>query len=367
MNKQEYIKMWSDKLSSPVEIIEKDYETILKQEKQIHPDLTPEQYETNVLRRLSLTFKKQLRSSAVGFEGIVFAVSDCIDFVAKRHREAKIMFDTNPQEAMAKGITNDIGEALDTRQAWQDGRPNVGYGKPLPTHNYSRSIIGVAVKSGIDTSPKLFTMNIRGGRAEKIIIPMFVPIRFRAIDKTQTDGADYTLNASTFTTFEHDDTLKLPSPEEIISQKIAYTVMKELPLYHEREKDNYNRVCVINGDVSTLNLEPNSNGTRLMVVEDAEMIMEDIESPGLTCWVPQHINIDFGEQSKVIVIGRTSQGKKRDEQGNQTDEPGDIMLNVMGVYALPQYKVNPVVEKLTEDNTSVTESPAKEETKEEKW
>ena len=46
--------------------------------------------------------------------------------------------------------------------------------------------------------------------------------------------------------------------------------------------------------------------------------VEDLEAEGLTCWVPLNIPIDFAEQSKVIAIGRTGQGKARDANGNPT-------------------------------------------------
>ena len=43
-----------------------------------------------------------------------------------------------------------------------------------------------------------------------------------------------------------------------------------------------------------------------------------------TCWVPEHINIDFGIGSNVIVIGRTSQ--------RQTEEgPEPVTINVSGL------------------------------------
>ena len=50
--------------------------------------------------------------------------------------------------------------------------------------------------------------------------------------------------------------------------------------------------------------------------------------------------IDFAEGSKVIVVGRTTQSKKKDQEGNVTEEMGDVTINVMGLYAIPEYKIS---------------------------
>ena len=65
-------------------------------------------------------------------------------------------------------------------------------------------------------------------------------------------------------------------------------------------------------------------------------------------------------QSKVIVLGRTTQGKKLDENRQPTDEPGDIMINVFGLYALPEYKIEPNVKEITEENTETKEDDESE-------
>ena len=50
-----------------------------------------------------------------------------------------------------------------------------------------------------------------------------------------------------------------------------------------------------------------ANGNRIINISDlsAEFV-EDGENY-TTCWIPSHIDIDFGIASSVIVVGRTSQ------------------------------------------------------------
>jgi hypothetical protein len=83
MDIQEYLKKWADKLSLSIEEINTEFKILFADEKNIHKDLSVEAQEKRALQRLALVYKKQLRSPAVGFEGIVIGVSDCVDIVAK--------------------------------------------------------------------------------------------------------------------------------------------------------------------------------------------------------------------------------------------------------------------------------------------
>jgi hypothetical protein len=357
INKEEYLKKWSEKLSIPVEHINEEFSNLLEDEKTVHSSLSEEDQIQRALQRLSLTYKKQLRSPAIGFEGILIGVGDCIDMVAKQRRTAIESYKLDPQGAITQGIVNEEGEPLDTRQIWASGKVNSGYGKPLPEHNYSRVVYGVAIKSNSKgEKPKPFVLTINGNNALKEDMPLFQPVRFMAIEKTFVDNStdSYIMNASTFTKFVVDKTLQLPKVEDIISMVYSIVPLNKLNQYHESQKDNYNRLVITEGDVSSLNLEPTAFGSRVMIIEDTSN-MEDLESKGTTCWLPLRFNIDFSEGSKVLVVGRTAQGKKKNSEGMITDEPGDVTINTFGVYALPEYKINlpEEVKKLSEDSLSL--------------
>jgi len=59
------------------------YDALVIDEKNVHKDLTEEQQQTQALKRLALLYKKQLRSPAIGFEGMVIGVGDLFDTVRK--------------------------------------------------------------------------------------------------------------------------------------------------------------------------------------------------------------------------------------------------------------------------------------------
>jgi len=359
MELNDYIESWSEKLSISEQDIEKEYQGLLAEEKQIHPQLKEEEHKINALQRLAMSYKKQLRSPAVGFEGMIIAVGDVVDTVQRQKQEARTLYKENPQKAITNSVTDEDGTPLDTRKEWSEGRPNRNYGKPLPEHNYLRTAFGVALKKNIENSVKFFILNL-SGEVANTEVPIFQPVQFRAIDRTPPElgEEEYRLNSSTFTNFIIDESLNLPPLKQLLDTYCGNSkvTIDNLDAYHIANEKDYSRLAIVEGDVTTLILEPTSVGSRRMIIDD-EKGMFDMDSPGVTCWVPERINIDFAEQSKVIVLGRTSQGKKLDEQGNQTDEPGDVMLNVYGLYAIPEYKISPHVKELTME-TATTEDIA---------
>jgi len=324
--KENYFKQWSEKLSISVDEIGKEFDLIKEKISTEVPDVSDDEKNTLALKRLAISYKKQLRSPAVGFKGIILGAEDARDIIEKQRKDALDFFNENPQLAISQGVVNESGIPLDTRKVWNSGKANMGYGKPLPANLFMRKIFGVASK-GTD-EPKFFTMSMNGDVCHREF-SLMTPMRFMGIDKSQDDKA-YVLNSSSFTTFEKDESIKLPEAKELIEKYLDVVKFSELQEYHKQNKEDYNRTVAIEGTVISLNLEATSIGSRIMVIEDSENVM-DLESKGLTCWVPGSIDIDFAEGSKVYVLGRTSQGMLKDEAGNITDEAGDITINVTGI------------------------------------
>ena len=349
----EYLLEWSRKTAIPISNMEADLKKLVEEETIIHPDLTSQDRETRALHRLGLMLRKQLKSPAVGFEGIIIGMSDCVDMLAKRRREAIEFFNQNPQKAIEMGICNINGVPLDNRKEWDDGKANFNFNKPLPENQFIRNVWGVAFKTSVEEDkPKFFSLTLQGENAKKDDINLFVPLRFRAIDKTPVEllNKKYILNSSLFTKFDVDNNLKLPAIADLLKTYCGDMIVKikDLQTYHNNNKDNFNRLVIVEGDVSTLVLEPSSAGSRRIVIEDIENI--DLESKGITCWVPSRVNIDFAEQSKVFVVGKTGQGNKKDSQGNKTEELGDLNINVFGLYALPSYKIKLNIKTITPED-----------------
>lgn len=337
ITKEEYFKQWSEKLSISISDIEKEFNIVYKEIESEMSDISNEDKNQAALTRLAISYKKMLRSPAVGFEGIIIGAEETRDFIAKQRKEAIDFFKENPQLAISQGAVNEDGIPLDNRETWNNGNVNNGYGKPLPANSFMRKVYGVAGKTIGDNKKQFFTLTINGEKCNQDI-PLMKSLRFMAIDKSEEDSKNYLLNASAFTEFKIDESIELPEIKELVKEYMDTVQFSDLESYHKENKDDFNRIVAIEGDVSLLNLEPTSVGSRIMTIEDGEDMM-NLDSKGLTCWVPGNIEIDFSEGSKVCVIGRTSQGKLKDDQGNLTEEDGDVSMNVFSIIPLTKISI----------------------------
>lgn len=359
MDEQVVLTKINEKLSVPIENLKQELNELDTKTRETFSGLSDDEYRKRALQSLTLRYKAFLKSPTVGFEGIIIGAGDVIDMVARKRSQALREYDSDPQSAVMKGLVNEQGEPLDTIQTFRTGRANPNYGQPLPENSYQRTIFGVATKSNKeDDKPKVFVMNIRGDMANDIDIPMFEPVNFSAIDRTPDELKDekYILNASRMTRFVKNANLNFPPIKDILNKVCQDYIadFKDLEEYHKRNEDDYNRFVLISGGVSSLNLEGTEYGSRIMNLEDVENL-EDFDMDGVTCWIPQHVKIDFAEGSKVVVIGKTNQRTKRDENGNE--EKGDVSINVYGIYAVPEYKIElpEDVEEINEENDSTEE------------
>jgi hypothetical protein len=95
-------------------------------------------------------------------------------------------------------------------------------------------------------------------------------------------------------------------------------------------------------------MTPTANGSRIITLDDLNTDFDfDNEGwSGTTCWVPKHIEVDFGIGSNVIVVGRTSQ--PRDTDGNMQN----VSINVTGLHVLKARGGSPeTIDFVEEDDT----------------
>jgi hypothetical protein len=94
-----------------------------------------------------------------------------------------------------------------------------------------------------------------------------------------------------------------------------------------------------------------------MVIDDESLLFTGKEETGrgITVWIPteRNIVIDFTQDSRVYVLGKTTRGKAIDPITRQpTDEPGDVMLNAYGIYCPELFKVKASVKPVTAETLS---------------
>ncbi len=232
---------------------------------------------------------------------------------------------------------------LDNSKAWPNGSENRSYLRALPLHQYKTTII-IAVKT--DAGYKLAELAYN---SEKLPgkIPMYVTIEFVATVKEEKDGILH-LGTSKLTSFEEVKTDFGKTPKELLDSfltPIKYPIAK-LAEYHKmmvqagKQWDTLVMVEAWVGDIKGLDKTPYLVIGDTSITDDDQRVRVFLHE-GL-------LPITYGQNSKVYVIGRTSQGDKYDSETRQVLKgvPGDVTIWAMGVYIKYNTKpsnVQPVV------------------------
>lgn len=298
--------------------------------KELRSDLTQEDQEKRAFLRLNGHWKKELRSPAKFFEGMIIRVATPFDVLRSMHQNARVMFEKTPQKAISEGWTDAEGNALDNRKTYSTGRENPDYGKKLPPHRYIQNISGIAKANDMD-APVKFTMVLSERTAGKLDIPIFTPVKFRANpSKKQPDDGTLGLNEYSNIKFQAAEIEGFPGPEEVLKQfyEDDFIPVEELSEWHKQNENNPRRLAIIDGFVDDVDPEanPSTGNSRIVMIDDlgeAEVVI----------WVPEHLLkfVDFGASSRVIALGRSSQTTYDDEERT--------MLNCEGLYAPPEDKI----------------------------
>ena len=113
--------------------------------------------------------------------------------------------------------------------------------------------------------------------------------------------------------------------------------IKNLKDYHLKNMSNFNSIVTIKGIVQSL--VPLSNGGMIVNLMDIDE-EESLDVPAISCWLPKGFKLNFGNESEIIVLGRTNY--KNDQ----------ISVNVHGV--CPVKVVNVPVKQIGEDDLNIT-------------
>ena len=113
----------------------------------------------------------------------------------------------------------------------------------------------------------------------------------------------------------------------------------DLEKHHQENQHNAigERMVVTEGVVTNMNMKPSKTGSRTMFITDlnAEFNYDDDGYSSTPCWVPSHLDIDFGVGSHVVVVGRTSQREMDD------GELSSVSINTFGLIVTDR-RGNPV-------------------------
>jgi len=230
---------------------------------------------------------------------------------------------------------------LDSMAQYSSG-PNPRYGKPLPAEQFRMS--GVFIGE-VDGTEGVYYFSYKGEACKSFNPQTFQSVHFACIPDSNHADRIYGFKTGTMESLVYnadladDDVEKRPQPTiesmqtNVMEHAMAhYTPLVDLARHHADSagKPYAQRFVITDGSVSSVNMTPNSYGTRRVTVTDlnSDFDYEGGSWAGTTCWIPSHIDIDYGIGSTVILVGRTSQGKSQD------GGVGDVTLNVSGVLCI---------------------------------
>ena len=225
---------------------------------------------------------------------------------------------------------------LDSTETYMNGGKNNNYGKPLPVEQMRRSGIFFGSLGTGEMKPYYFSYKNQGGVD-------FAPNTFEWVHflcVANDNGTDI-YGAKTLT----QESLSLNS--EMSPDNDLYRDVTAFD-YEQCLKDNFNsnliplvemdrahiqrqalpskeRFVITDGTVCNMNMTPTKNGNRIINITDLNAELDYENDSGMTtCWVPEHLVLDFGIGSTVIIVGRTSQ--------RTTDEGVEpTTINVAGI------------------------------------
>ena len=365
---EEYLQYWSKDLGETLDFIKLEFEEVVTEVKndEKFKDMTEEQIRNTARNRYSMRKAREKGSNAIPWEGIVIGIGDLIDTVAKQRRVTEAAFKADSMKTMKGWIYNEVFVKSDA-----DGKPlypetdgNKKFGranKPLPEHSWLRTIY-LFVKP-IDPKTKLpagppqpAVMIVNNQYAINPTMPLMKTVKFKAINKTGTEDSklgEYRINHSAFTKFDAITIKDFPPIETILAGITSHFVsLGEMDAWHVKNESNKARWIVTEGSVSNLNLEPHPKTQNMSIsLYDESLTFGGSDKTAIMCWVPtdRNIEIDFGQESRIYIIGRPNRGKAKDPVTKAVLEgvPGDVSINVYGVFAPEMFKVSPAVLPVT--------------------
>jgi len=227
---------------------------------------------------------------------------------------------------------------VDNRASFGSGDKNRNYGKPLPKEQWVRRIHFVGEGNGGNS--RYWIISLKDDLAKNFSAETY---RFCHINGIWNAERSTMYGVKNQTAIVYNDELD-PNHEQyrdttgVDVQSVIVDAMGEkicplieLERYHQENamKPLSERLVLTDGVVMNMRLQPNATGNRTLFIGDlnAEFDYSGDGYSSVACWIPPHVNVEFGIGSHVIVLGRTNQ---REVDGELTP----ISLNVFGIYVV---------------------------------
>jgi hypothetical protein len=312
----------------------------------------------NAIRKLvrKQTFVPKYKATA--FTGFIIGDNGLWDKAEQMRNDARRFVESHSiEEAIAANLIDQENRVLDQRDKVY-GRANPNYLKPLPetTKIRSRTLHLIARKNGED---KYMRGTIQTNDSKLSVgwskVKFFVPCQTFGIIKEE-EGMKLTKEEKEMMTPEeieqfvrtHPIIFRLNSSQAEDTMSVFKAVKEDMDVdqifmdligsevtpvadvekRHELTKDAWDRIIFVRGIVTWINRDrPSPWGSVFMgLMSDGEDATE------VRISVPSHLSIDFGEDSEIIVIGKTRRTKTKDDNDKLVD--ADVVIDAYGLYPL---------------------------------
>lgn len=302
----------------------------------------------NQLRKLTKKATFEPKAKAVGLVGFIIGDSGLWDKVKQMQDAAKRYNDKyGIQATLEANLINGDNQVLDTRKKIF-GKENPNYLEPL-----EKMVNGKLLKVVDKTRTLHLIARLNGSEEYKYgtiqtndpslavgwgKVKFYTPCQGFGIVKEDPEGVNgFKLNSS-----QAEDTtsvFKAVTEDMDVDKIFMDTVLPEIVAvggvekFHEQYKDVYGAIVFVRGMVAWINRDrPSPFGDIKMGLMDGET------SDMVTVSIPENVVADFGEQSEVIVFGRTKRQDLRQdgEDGKVTwlKGQGDVAIQAVGVYGI---------------------------------
>lgn len=255
------------------------------------------------------------RSSAEMYEGWIDGATPLRDQVQEKIRRVTwIVKQEGRDAALLQELIDENGVPKDDRPNIFGRRKNDNYGLPLVNAPpaYIRTIYGIGRKKG-ETAFSPFQMTFFEEAARQLTYKTNVPCEFRASSGRKAGAL-----------FGSDNTKFFPIDADWDMEDLYDTDGKIIPCEEVearmKSRDWDERDIRLKADVLNINPNPlNEKGDRVMGIADISMELTE----SISCFVPAHVNMNFGQDSKLIVVGRARAYKNKPS------------VNVYGIWPIP--------------------------------
>jgi len=228
-------------------------------------------------------------------------------------------------------------------------RENPNYGKPLPASQVRMQAVFLGE---VDGDRGMYYFSYKGAFAKKFTPTTFKFLHLDVIRDSNKPDRIYGFKQGTYDSLVYNS--ELPDSEQMDEPSLAdmqnyvmevamnnYSPLIDLDRHHSTVIDrNYaERFVITDGTVISIDATPNRMGNKRMSITDvnSDYNYDRAGWAGTTCWIPPHVEIDFGINSTVLVVARTSQGKNEDGSLREVslNVSGLLCIHNMGVVAEP--------------------------------